>query len=117
MQSRRSAEFEERFLCFSVDVIRLVAKHSEIPRSVASQAIRLSAGIGANYAEAQNAISRAAFKNKIFIYKKEAAETCYWLRLIEKLLGTNTLFSHLKESQEILLILQRIVNTSSKPAI
>ena len=116
MQSKRSAEFEERFLCFGVDVIKLVIKHSEIPRSVASQVIRSSAGVGANYAEAQNAISRADFKNKIFISKKEAAETRYWLRLIEKLTSSDLLAGYLKESQEILLILQKIVNTLSKPA-
>jgi four helix bundle protein len=111
MKSKQSELFEERFINFSVDIIRLVEAHKIIPVSVSSQVIRSSSSIGANYAEAQNAASRADFKNKIFIAKKEAAETRYWLRIIEKLTSPEIVFQYLKESQEILLILQKIINT------
>lgn len=111
MKSRQSEIFEERFINFSVEIIRLVEANKSIPRSVADQVIRSSSSVGANYAEAQNAASRADFKNKIFIAKKEAAETRYWLKIIEKLTSPDTSFAHLKEAQEILLILQKIINT------
>lgn len=111
MKSRQSEIFEERFINFSVEIIRLVETNKTVPKSIANQVIRSSSSIGANYAEAQNAASRADFKNKIFIAKKEAAETKYWLRIIEKLTSPEIVFGHLKETQEIILILQKIVNT------
>ncbi len=117
MHSKQSQEFEERFIRFSVDVIKFITAHKEIPRSVGDQVIRSVTSIGANYAEAQNASSRADFRNKIFIAKKEAAESRYWLRIIEKLGPDDALIPYLQESQEILLILQKIINTlRDKPA-
>lgn len=110
MKSKQSELFEERFINFSVDVIRLASADKSIPLSVSNQVIRSATSIGANYAEAQNASSRADFKNKIFIAKKEAAETRYWLRIIEKLTSSETVFAHLTEAQEILMILQKIIN-------
>ncbi|MFZ2153967.1 MAG: four helix bundle protein [Candidatus Moraniibacteriota bacterium] len=40
--------------------------------------------IGANYCEAKGACSKKDFKNKIYICKKEAKETKYWLNLLLK---------------------------------
>lgn len=113
MTTRRSEEIEERLLEFAVSVIKLTTKNkASLPFSVIDQVVRSSSSIGANYSEAQNASSKADFKNKIFIAKKEASETRYWLRLIQKLVNkdanTATL---LDESQQILMILQKIVNT------
>ncbi len=111
MQSQISNQFEDRFIEFSVSVIKFVGTYSEIPKSVANQVIRSATSIGANYAEAQNAVSRSDFRNKIGVSKKEAAETRYWLRIIERLINPEFVHPYLKESQEILLILQKIVNT------
>ncbi len=110
MRSRQSEVFEERFIQFSVDIIALVDKYRSIPRSVGDQVVRSATSVGANYAEAQNAASRADFKNKIFIAKKEAAETRYWLRIIERLTSPEIVIKYLQESQEILMILQKIIN-------
>lgn len=119
MQSSQSVEFEERLLRFSLAVVRLVSSHKEIPPSITEQIIKSSTSIGANYAEAQNGVSRADFKNKITISKKEAAETRYWLRLIGKLTSEELTQPLLREAQEILLIFQKIVSTlkaRNKPA-
>lgn len=113
MQSKISEQFEDRFIGFSISVIKLVSNHAEIPKSVSNQVIRSATSIGANYAEAQNAVSRSDFRNKIGISKKEAAETRYWLRLIERLVSPELVLPYLRESQEILLILQKIINTLS----
>ena len=110
MKSKQSEVFEERFIQFSVEIIKLVASHKQIPRSVGDQVVRSASSIGANYAEAQCATSRSDFKNKIFIAKKEAAETRYWLRIIEKLTTSELVFTHLEEAQQILMILQKIIN-------
>ena len=45
--------------------------------------IRAGTSIGANIAEAQFACSRKDFLNKHYIALKEAAETDYWLRLLQ----------------------------------
>ncbi len=117
MKSNQSEMFEERFIQFSVDVIKLIDAHKQIPRSVGDQIIRSASSIGANYAEAQSAASRADFKNKIFISKKECAETRYWLKIIEKLISPEIVFAQLKEAQEILMILRKIITTlRDKPA-
>ena len=113
MQTRKSEELEEKFLLLGVDVINL-AKNNKVnlPFSVIGQVIRSSTSIGANYAEAQNASSKADFKNKIYIAKKEASESRYWLRLIEKLVGKSEELPNItNEVQKALLILQKITNT------
>jgi four helix bundle protein len=49
---------------------------------LARQLIRSGTSIGANYREANRAVSRADFRNKIGTVQKEAAETQYWLELL-----------------------------------
>jgi four helix bundle protein len=46
------------------------------------QLIRAGTSIGANYCEADNAVSKKEFLHRIGICKKEAKETMYWLRMI-----------------------------------
>lgn len=110
MQNKISTDLEERFIAFSVAVIKFAQTEPSLPFSVVDQVIRASASIGANYAEAQNASSRADFRNKIFIAKKEAAESRYWLRVIAKLSETNRTEGLISEVQEIVLILQKIIS-------
>lgn len=111
MNSLVSNQLEERFIRFSVTIIRYTQTHAEIPPPVCDQIIRSSSSIGANYAEAQNAVSRADFRNKIFIAKKEAAETRYWLQIISEITDHEEVSGLLRENQEIILILQKIVTT------
>ena len=46
------------------------------------QLIRSSGSIGANYREANEALSRKDFLMRVKICRKEAKESHYWLRLI-----------------------------------
>ena len=113
MRNSRTEEFEKRFIAYSVSVIKLTRKHKEmLPYSVVDQVIRASTSVGANYAEAQDGSSRADFKNKLYIAKKEANETKYWLKIIKEILdddeGIETL---IQESTELILIFQKIINT------
>lgn len=79
------------------------------------QLIRSATAIGANYAEANNAASKTDFRNRIFIAKKEAAETKYWLELLKDLVTEkSTCESLLKESHYLLMTLQKIVNTLNR---
>src|SRR5438309_5082821 len=60
---------------------------SSLPRTreldvLARQLVRAATSIGANYREANRAVSRPDFANKIGTVQKEAAETQYWLELL-----------------------------------
>ena len=83
-----------------------------ITRPIFDQLLRSATSVGANYAEANNSSSRSDFRNKIFLAKKEAAETKYWLNILSGEVSDKTMCSILsKECQEILMILQKIINT------
>lgn len=51
-------------------------------RPLLNQLIRSETSVGANYAEANDAVSRYDFKNKIGICKKESREIKYFLKMI-----------------------------------
>lgn len=65
-------------------------KINPVTRPLVNQLVRSATSVGANYAEANNAASRADFRNKIFIAKKEAAEAKYWLTLLEDIVDDKT---------------------------
>ncbi|HAL56726.1 MAG TPA: four helix bundle protein, partial [Bacteroidetes bacterium] len=46
------------------------------------QLIRASGSVGANYIEANEALSKKDFVMRIKICRKESKESCYWLRLV-----------------------------------
>ncbi|CAN5627731.1 hypothetical protein BH23PAT1_BH23PAT1_0940 [soil metagenome] len=110
-EQTRHEQLERRMLIFAADVIRKLDKHKSLPRSTVDQLTRSSASIGANYAEACNAASKLDFRNKIFIAKKEAAETRYWIDLVIELTQGESWKSCRQESHELLTILQSIINT------
>lgn len=70
--------------------------------------------IGANLAEARGAQSKADFVAKVWIAKKEALETQFWLRLIgeSKLLGDTDLADLQAEAATV----GRIVSTIARRA-
>jgi len=83
--SPRRYDLEERTLRFAKDVIGFTGT---LPKSVANseiarQVIRSSGSVGANYIEANEALSRKDFAMRVRICRKEARETGYWLRLLE----------------------------------
>jgi len=105
---------EKELTEYSVAVIKLVKKiEKDIPRSLADQIIRSATSIGANYTEAINGSSKADFKNKIYISKKEASETKYWLNIIDSV--TDNKYPDISEikqqTQKYIMILQKTINT------
>ena len=83
-------DLEERTFEFA-KAIRLFAK--TLPRTIANiedvkQLIRSSGSVGANYREANEALSKKDFLMRIRISRKEAKECVYWLGVIRE---TNTL--------------------------
>lgn len=52
--------------------------------ALANQLLRSGTSIGANNAEACNAISRQDFRSKSYIALKEARESLYWIELLKR---------------------------------
>lgn len=109
-------DLEERTAKFSEKIIELCksAPKNIITNSVTEQLIRSGTSIGANYCEANGASSKRDFKNKIYICKKEAKETKYWIRLLAK--SEVELKEECKnlwsEAQELTLIFSKIAVSS-----
>ena len=71
---------------FSIRIIGLCKFLNEEKHEyrIADQMFRSGTSIGANVAEAQCAISKSDFIAKLYISLKEANETLYWLRLLQR---------------------------------
>lgn len=79
------------------------------------QIIRSATSIGANIEEALGANSKKEFIHSMNVAKKEARETIYWLKLIADVNPElkKRLQDLLRENEEIIKILTKIVKTSS----
>ena len=85
MQNQKHYDLEDRTLTFAKRVRIFVKK---LPKTTGNfedgkQVIRSSGSIGANYIEANEALSKKDFLMRIKISRKEAKETEYWLRLMD----------------------------------
>ena len=108
----KAVVLEQELTQYSVSIIKFVKEiEKEIPNSLANQIIRSATSIGANYTEAINGSSKADFKNKIFIAKKEASETKYWLNIIKELTSNPKISLLIDETQKYIMILQKTINT------
>jgi four helix bundle protein len=73
----RTAIFGEKIIKFTRGIPANI-----ITRPLISQLIRSATSIGANYCEADNALSKKDFIHKISICNKETKETRHWLRML-----------------------------------
>ena len=78
-------DLEDRTLAFSKNVRSFVKK---LPKTLSNledgkQLVRSSGSVGANYIEANEALSKKDFRMRIKICRKEAKESRYWLKLID----------------------------------
>jgi four helix bundle protein len=110
-------DLEERTFQFAKNV-RIFVK--TLPCTMANiedgkQLIKSTGSIGANYREANEALSKKDFLMRVKISRKEAKESVYWLRLIYE---TNNLRNSaeakilLHEADELKKILSSIVEKS-----
>jgi len=84
-QNSKQYDLEDRTLAFSKQIREFVKR---LPRNTANfedgkQLIRASGSVGANYIEANEALSKKDFLMRIKICRKEAKESRYWLNLID----------------------------------
>lgn len=106
---------EDRTASFSGNIIDFVRKIKKdiVTAPLISQLVRSATSIGANYCEANGASSKKDFKNKIYICKKEAKETKYWLQLLGKASIENIegCRKYWQEAHELTMIFSKIIIT------
>lgn len=109
-QNRKRYDLEERTLKFAKNIREWLAL---LPKTLLSvddvkQLVRSSGSIGANYIEANESFSKKDFVMRIKICRKEAKETCYWLKLLDQESGN----SLLREAAELTKIFGAILEKS-----
>lgn len=99
---------------FALDVVDLYDKLMEIKHwDIARQVLKSGTSIGANIREAQRAVSKADFINKLGIALKEADETQYWFEIINlKIIKIDDEMK--KQIDELLRLLTSIINSSKR---
>jgi len=73
----RTARFGEAIIKFAKKIAR-----NAVNNPLISQLVRAATSIGANYCEADDAVSGKEFKQKIGTCRKEARETKFFLRMV-----------------------------------
>lgn len=85
IKNSKKYDLEDRTLLFAKQIRSFANK---APKNLNNsedlpQLIRSSGSVGANYIEANEAISKKDFIHRIKISRKEAKESLFWLKLIE----------------------------------
>lgn len=105
-------DLEDRTKKFSKDIIvfLLQIRKSDINKNIISQLVRSTTSVGANYCEANAAVSKKDFRNKIYICRKEIQETKYWIEMmsVSNPEDKEELRTFWKEAHELTLIFNRI---------
>jgi len=84
-QNSKRYDLEDRTLEFAKRIRTFVARLKNTPANTedGKQLIKSSGSVGANYIEANEALSKKDFLMRIKICRKEAKESLYWLRLVD----------------------------------
>jgi len=105
-------DLEERTARLSENILEFIKKikKDDFNKNIITQLTRAITSIGANYYEANASSSRKDFRNKIYICKKEANESKYWLRILAKYHpeSREQIVPFWKEAHELHLIFQSI---------
>jgi four helix bundle protein len=111
-------DLEERTLEFAKRITRLckALPKDQINFEFIKQITRSGSSVGANYREANEALSKKDFLMRAKISRKEAKETIFWLELI---IEANKNFKEriiplLQETIELKKILSKIIENSEK---
>ena len=115
IQNPKQYDLEERTLKFAKKIREFIKKLTKTTANIedGKQLIRSSGSVGANYIEANEALSKKDFLMRIKICRKEAKESRYWLLLIE----LNNLLEKerqelIKEATELMMIFGSIIRKS-----
>ncbi|MCA9204952.1 MAG: four helix bundle protein [Planctomycetales bacterium] len=106
----RTFQFARRVRAFVKQLPRTVCNQEDV-----KQVVRSSGSVGANYIEANEALSKKDFRHRIKISRKESKETRYWLHLLDT--GDDEKINHerdqlIQESTELMRIFGAILKKS-----
>jgi len=116
LQQNSKNDLQDRLFNFVVNVIIQIRN---LPNGVeynviSYQLIKAATSTGANYEEAQGAVSKADFANKVGIALKEMRESNYWIRLVIAITEKNNDWKKIRqESAELMKILGSIYSKTS----
>jgi four helix bundle protein len=112
-----SGPTRDKSFAFAIAVIRLYKRLQAVNEYVISkQLLRSGTSIGANVEEALAASSRRDFLHRMTIASKEARESVYWLRLLDKsdLVTDFDVSDELESARELVRLLTSIVKTTKE---
>jgi four helix bundle protein len=116
---RGGYDLDERTARFGEEVIRFckALPRNPITEPLIRQVVRSGTSVGANYCEADDAVSGKEFRQEVGTCKKEARETKHWLRMIaaaepDRAADARVLW---KEANELMLIFSAIFRKVSSP--
>jgi four helix bundle protein len=100
IKNTKQYDLEQRTLKFAHQYRLFVKK---LPKTIGNiedgkQGVRASGSVGANYIEANEALSKKDFVHRLKISRKEAKESRYWLLLIDL-----DNYQHLEKERELLV--------------
>ncbi len=109
---------DEKCLLFAARIVNLCRflDNERKGKHIVDQIMRSGMSIGANYAEAECAISNNDFLAKLYISLKECNETLYWLRLLRRVndLEEKHFHSIYEDGEEIKRLFVSIIKTKRK---
>lgn len=113
--SEFSKMFDEKCLMFATRIVNMCRFLDKERRGkhIIDQLMRSGMSIGANYAEAECAMSDNDFLAKLYISLKESNETLYWLRLLKNVndIDEKQFRSIFEDGEEIKRMLISIIKT------
>lgn len=109
-------QLEKRTVNFSVAIVKTCANYSgdAALSHVSDRLIQSATSIGSHCIEANSSNSKSDFKISIYLAKREADQTRYWLKVLAELLPKDDLNRLSQEALKLTLVLQKIVTTLEK---
>jgi len=122
MSDRSKFDIYDRSFGFAVRAVNFLEK---LPKTTAvmeysRQLIKSSGSIGANLVEADGALTKKDFINKVGISRREAKESRHWLKLLKAIARLKNQSDEkeldwlVKKSNELLLILSSIIKNTQR---
>lgn len=86
MHTGKVYDLEDRTTKFAILVVKLCRnlRADAVNQRLISQLVGSSGSIGANYREANDALGKRDFLNRLRIARKEAKETIHWLAILNE---------------------------------
>lgn len=116
-ESERKNIIEKKSFDFAVRIVNLNKYLNNKNEYILSrQLLRSGTSIGANIEEAEGAITKKDFLNKIYTAHKEARETSFWLELLNETnyLNDKEFKSIYNDCEELIKLTGKIISTTNK---